>query len=264
MDVSNYLMCADKSSVATVDGLNQKFILLEKEGRTYAKANGDVSLKALGDQVLCKLPVDEVVQIIHSNTEMSERFDGKGFEGAIWHFAEEINNDKKIASQVGSKCKSCEFRSKKDNKKSGFNECWNLAHGLSEEELERPFVFDLWNYRSSDKNISAGKILIEDLDLTDLKSKPRDDGKGLSSDERRCLQVEKVKENDRSPFIDSFGLKNEMSNWEYPLHMIDFETCMVAIPFNKVDFPEPLEPIIPTHSPERILKFNSLIILLFS
>ncbi len=233
MDVSNYLMCADKASVATVDGLNQKFILLEKEGRTYAKANGDVSLKALGNQVLCKLPVDEVVQIIHSNTEMSERFDGKGFEGAIWHFAEEINNDKKIASQVGSKCKSCEFRSKKDNKKSGFNECWNLAHGLSEEELERPFVFDLWNYRSSDKNISAGKILIEDLDLTDLKSKPRDDGKGLSSDERRCLQVEKVKENDRSPFIDSFGLKNEMSNWEYPLHMIDFETCMVAIPFNK-------------------------------
>ena len=27
------------------------------------------------------------------------------------------------------------------------------------------------------------------------------------------------------------GLKEEMSRWQYPLHMIDFETSAVAIPF---------------------------------
>ena len=34
-------------------------------------------------------------------------------------------------------------------------------------------------------------------------------------------------------WIDSENLHSEMSTWIYPLHFIDFETSMVAIPFNK-------------------------------
>lgn len=235
--INNYLMCADKSVVATVDGLNQKFVLVDDNGRGGAIIEGDVSPEALGTQILCKLQVDDVVNIIHNNEEMSERFEGKSFEEAIWHFANALDNDTKLVSPVSSKCKSCEFRTEEKGKGCGFNECWNLEHGLSKEELEKPFVFDVWNFRGSQKALEKGKLLLEDLDVGDFNAKPRKDGDGLSNGERQVLQVEKVKDNDNNSFIDLAGLELEMSKWEFPLHMIDFETCMVAIPFNKGQSP---------------------------
>ena len=231
--VNNYLMCADKSVSASVDGLNQKFMLVDKNGRTGAVANGDISLEALGNNILCKLPVDDVVQIIHNNEEMSERFDGRTFEEAIWHFAEALNNDTKLVAPVSSKCKRCEFRIIEENKSCGFNECWSLEHGLSSEELNKPFVFDIWNFKGTQKAIESGKYLLEDLDQENFKATPRKDGDGLSNGERQVLQVEKAKDQDDTPYLDVYGLAEKMVSWVYPLHMIDFETCMVAIPFNK-------------------------------
>ncbi len=226
-------MCADKSMVTSIDGLNQKFFLGEENGRTRVIVNGDISLDALGDKILCKLPVDDVIDIIHSNKEMSEDFGGMSFEQSIWHFAEALMTDKKLITSVTSKCKGCEFRVIENGKQCGFKECLKLEYGLSLEEMEKPFVFDVWNYQGAQKAIEAGKILLEDLDLRDFSVFPRKDGSGLSNGERQALQVEKAKDGDRSPFLDLGGLKQEMDSWVYPLHMIDFETCMVAIPFNK-------------------------------
>lgn len=237
MKVNSFLMCADKSTAVTVDGLNQKFVLVDDNGRTGAIIKGDVSPEALGDQILCKLPLDEVIGLIHNDEEMSERFEGRGFEGAIWYFAEALDNDVKLEAEVSSKCKGCEFRIVEVGKECGFNECWKNAHGLSNDELNKPFVFDVWNYRGSQKALEAGKILLEDLDVTDFKATPRKDGDGLSNGERQVLQVEKVKDGDSDPFLDIHGLSAEMASWEFPLHMIDFETCMVAIPFNKGQHP---------------------------
>ena len=237
-NINNFLMCADKSTVATVDGLNQKFVLLENEkGRSYAEPQGDVSPKALGDQILCKLDLNETINIIHNDEEMSERFDGMGFEKAVFHFADSLERDKRLDAPVGSKCKSCEFRANEEGKCSGFNECWKLVHGLTDEELSKQFAFDVWNFRGSQKAIDNGKILLEDLDLSDFNASPRQGSCGLSNGERQVLQVKKVQDNDKSSFLDIHGLSQEMSKWNYPLHMIDFETCMVAIPFNKGQHP---------------------------
>ena len=63
---------------------------------------------------------------------------------------------------------------------------------------------------------------------------PKQDGKpGVSTSERQWLQIQKVQNNDATIFCDIQGLKEEMDSWVYPLHFIDFETSMVAIPFNK-------------------------------
>lgn len=202
MQVNSFLMCADKSTSATVDGLNQKFVLIDENGRTGAITKGDVTPEALGEQILCKLELNEIIKIIHNDDEMSERFDGKGFEGAIWHYAEALNKDIKLESKVGSKCKGCEFRTIEEGKECGFNECWKNAHGLSQEELNKSFVFDVWNYRGSQKALEDGKILLEDLEVTDFNAKPRKEGDGLSNGERQVLQVEKVKDNDSTPYFD--------------------------------------------------------------
>lgn len=34
-------------------------------------------------------------------------------------------------------------------------------------------------------------------------------------------------------YFDVDSMRNEMASWTYPLHFIDFETCAVAIPFDK-------------------------------
>lgn len=232
LDINPILMCADKSKVATTDGLNQKFIIKkDKNGKNIVEVHGVNSKEALGEEILCKLDLKKVIDIIHQDRDISERFDGHGFEGGIWHFAEMFSKGEKIQSNIGTKCKSCEFRTSEEGKLCGFNECWNSNLGLTPEELNKKMVFDVWNFRGARKAIEEGKHLLEELDETDFKVDHSKDS--LSQSERQWLQVKKEKDNDKTPFINLQGLESEFEKWTYPLHMIDFETCMVALPFNK-------------------------------
>ncbi len=230
--INHWLMCADKTKMASVDGLNQKFKITELNGRTTVDIIGSTSIESLGEKILTQLDCNEVVSIIHNEEEMSERFNDLGFEGAIEKFSKAIQNDEIIRSAVGNKCKNCEFRVKEPEKESGFDDCFVINSGLSEEELKEPFAFDVWNFRGAAKAIEDGRILIKDLDLFDIKINQKEDG-SLSNGERQALQIEKIKDNDNSPYIDLDGLSRKFSEFTYPLHMIDFETCMSAIPFNK-------------------------------
>lgn len=231
-EINPFLMCADKSVVATVDGLNQKFIIqTDDKGLNRVQVSGTISSEALGDKILCKLDLKDVVEIIHQDREISERFDGHGFEGGIWYFAGKYEKDEKIPPTIGTKCKGCEYRAAEEGKKCGFNECWTQAEGLTLEELKKEFVFDVWNFRGASKALEEGKHLLEELDETDFKLDHSKEG--LSQSERQWLQVCKVKDKDISPFINVQGLSIEFDKWVYPFHMIDFETCMVALPFNK-------------------------------
>jgi hypothetical protein len=75
---------------------------------------------------------------------------------------------------------------------------------------------------------------MEDIELGDFIIKSPDHGDdGLTRTQRQWLQVEKHKNKDNSEYIDTDGLRREFARHIYPLHFIDFETCMVAIPFNK-------------------------------
>ena len=53
----------------------------------------------------------------------------------------------------------------------------------------------------------------------------------MSTGERQWTQVEKARTNDETPFVMKEELKEEMANWKFPLHFIDFETSAVALPF---------------------------------
>nr|MBP6218856.1 DUF2779 domain-containing protein [Oligoflexales bacterium] len=59
------------------------------------------------------------------------------------------------------------------------------------------------------------------------------DEDGLSMTERQWTQIEWNQKGRHDPYIDKDALKGEFSSWKFPLHFIDFETTMVAIPFNK-------------------------------
>lgn len=93
-------------------------------------------------------------------------------------------------------------------------------------------MFDLWNFRKSKTLIEDGCLFVDELHEEDVA--PKDDSeKGLSSSQRQWLQAKKIIDGDKKPFLDINGLQSELRSWEFPLHFIDFETSMVAIPFNR-------------------------------
>jgi hypothetical protein len=239
--VEAFLMVADKSVTADVDGLNQKFLLKrDAQGRTSVETVGDVSLTALGRKILCLLPVDEIIARIYAE-EIFDEHTGSSFKQLITIYEEHYRDDKRLQGALLSHCRKCEFAAtiaeEDAGQVNGFKECWSTVHGFSATDFEKPLVMDIWNCRSN-KFILEGRFFQADLISEDLmpKTKPKKDAvcePGMTGTERQILQVTKSKENDTSVFIDLDGLKSVFNAFKYPLHFIDFETTAVAIPFNK-------------------------------
>lgn len=234
--IESFLMLVDKTAVCQTDGLNQKFKIVKDENdRKNVKVCTSLTEEDLANELLISVPVGEYVQMIFDGLGGDDIF-GKGFEPAVDYLAEHYKKDERIPTPLGAKCAKCEFQCTKKEEakgfKSGFKECWRRALNWKDEDFEQQSVLDLWNSKSKDKFIQQYKYKLSDLDETDIE--PKDDGKpGLSGKERQWLQVQKEKEKDAKPYIDIDGLKAEMETWNFPLHFIDFETSMPAIPFHK-------------------------------
>lgn len=230
-EIMSFLMCSDKDKFASIDGLNQKFLIQRINDReTKIKKIGDTTLKSLGDPILTAVNVTEIIAKIHNEAEESEKYKELGFKDTVNFFAESYGKDIRIEPEVDNQCKGCEFRTDKAGFKNGFNECWKLCHGLTDEELSKPFAFDVWYA----PKLTNPKVLMEDIELGDFVIKENDPGvDGLSRSQRQWLQVEKVKNKDSTEYKDQDGIDRLFSTFKFPLHFIDFETSMVAIPFSK-------------------------------
>lgn len=230
-EIASYLMCSDKDKVASIDGLNQKFLIQKIDDiKTKIKHIGDTDSKSLGNPILTSVEVTSVIAKILNEEEESEKYQKLGFKETVNYFAQSYLQDVRINPDVDNQCKKCEFRVDVAGLKNGFNECWKLSHGLTDDELKKPFAFELWFNPTLNNPI----VLMEDIELGDFLIKPNEPGiDGLSRSERQWLQVEKVKNNDSSAYKDQNGIDRLFSTFIYPLHFIDFETSMVAIPFNK-------------------------------
>ncbi len=231
--VSAFLMLADKSAKATVDGINQRFFL-EKgaDGRSSVVVKEGTKVTELGDQLLVKVRVDAEVDVAYGTL-----FEGRSFEEHVRFLAEAYKTDRLVPPAIGSQCKGCEFRigpkEKANGAKSGFELCWQEAARLTASDFERPMVFDIWNFRGTQELIDSRRYFLDQVSESDIDPAPRKDADGLSSTERQWLQVQKAQTKDTSAYFDAGGMLDEMKKWIYPLHFIDFETTMVAIPFHK-------------------------------
>ena len=256
-NVSAYLMLADQSKCASIDGLNQKFLVKrDNDGKPKVEIIGDVSKKALGDEILIEVPVEDCLKLIYESEE------GKEYLGEILYYADytvkkkdrvikkiefekfidltskNFKQNKKINSPLGKICKTCEYKLKKDEKegkenKSGFNECWAEKAKFKKKDFDRQLVYDVWFYLDTDAKFSEEAYFMDELEKEDLKITGSIEGHPLIRNERQWLQVEKYQKKDNTPYIYLEGLKAELKSWIYPLHFIDFETTSVALPFNK-------------------------------
>lgn len=236
-DVHAYLILANKNAVATVDGLNQKFQLKTVEDeRTEVEIIGDVSRAGLGYEVLIRVSVDDLIDRIYAGTDTAFP-EKKSFIERIQYFADMYERDEKIITPIHKDCKSCEFKStpeqEQEGKLSGFKECWSNQLGWGPEMFANPLILDIWDYRNKQKLMDEGKYLMRDVTIKDIGQNKLDANGGLSRNERQWLQVRKLVDKDHEPYIDIDGLKAEFETFNFPLHFIDFETSMVAIPFYK-------------------------------
>jgi hypothetical protein len=236
--IKAYLMLADKSKIASVNGLNQLFQIVKgKDDRKSVKIVSDISPKALGTPVLSKVNVDEIADLIMRDEAYKDKPE-MAFEEKINFWADHYKNDQKIISQVDLRCFNCEFNTDNPDKKSGFRECWSRFYTWTEEQYQKPKITEIWNFRGKKKLFKEQGILFMDEVLESHLGDTTPDKNGtISSAERKWLQVEKVQQNDHSFYLDKDGMKDLMDSFSYPLHFIDFETSMVAIPFYKGQHP---------------------------
>jgi hypothetical protein len=196
----------------------------------------------LGNNLLVQIPTDSICdRIEHEFPVPTDLFENMPFEEFIWNVAFAYENDRRLFTPLGSKCKGCSFYTKSNNPeglRSGFAECWKSA--MAKSEINRPLVTELWNGLSgprsyADELAKAMKYQIHEIDEEDIApAKPsRTISPGLTPHMRRMEQINRVKSRTTESYFDDDGLREEMESWTFPLHMIDFETSAVAIPFFK-------------------------------
>ncbi len=232
--VTSYLMMPDKSVSANVDGLNQ-FFKVKSEGRSSRIVTGSGAQAAVESSrdLLALVPIDYYVDIVM----------GKGIQvpGDIkprplaevareWSSAYAL--DMPLPPVLHKDCASCEFREHPGgNLRSGFHECVGRVTGLSPAEIEQGTVLDIWYYTKKDELLSQGIYRYSQVTEKDIKV--RVGKEGLSRSQRQWMQVNGLPKESESDgfFLDRELILHKMSHWRYPLHMIDFETATLALPF---------------------------------
>lgn len=233
--VSAHLMMADKSATCPTDGLNQKFRLVkDSNGRKSVSVSASLTDMDLTPPILCKVNVDFECEQIYAGADGSSD-PSLSFKQQIELYADHYASDTKISTPISTTCAGCEFYTKGNEEESGLlsgkKECWKAMLGWRDQDFGVQTVLDVWNFRKKAQLIEAGCIKMADLTEEDINPKP-DNKPGISASERQWLQVEKSQNGDTSVWLDRPGLQHEISTWVFPLHFIDFETSMVAIPFN--------------------------------
>jgi|MDTF01.1.fsa_nt_gb hypothetical protein len=242
-DVKAYLTLVNKSKETDLNGLNQFFTIDKLDGNTVVNVIDGLRRSDLGEvQLLINKNVDdECFKIQNEFSVPSDLGEGILFTDFVQRCSDMYENNIRTQVSIGKKCKVCQFKNTKHPEfKSGFNECWLSQTNLTELQLkDENLSTEIWGGGAGSRSLSGelienGIYLLKDVEEEDVA--PKSSSKiyeGLSPLERRMEQINRVKENTSECYFDIEGLKEQMDTWKYPLHMIDFETSAVALPFFK-------------------------------
>ena len=237
------LTLVNKSKTTDLNGLNQFFTIEKIEGNTVVNVKDGLQRSNLiKEKLLIDINVDDECFKIQNEFYVETDL---GAEITFTDFVQRCSDmyEKNIRHQanIGNKCKQCQFRNTKNTKlKSGFDECWVSQTNLTEIQIkDENLSTEIWGGGAGSRSLSGELIekniyLLRNIKEEDIAPKLSSNlYKGLSPLERRMEQINRVKDNSAESYFDVEGLKKEMSKWNFPLHMIDFETSTVALPFFK-------------------------------
>ena len=216
--VESYLMLADKSKRASIDGLNQLFQITKNPNN---RTGIDVKVEStddIGDPIMQQVNLTELINDIISKD--IHKIHGLSFNSLVKNFTELYTNQKEI--------------NWKDYKGHVCRECWMEQFNISDEDQLRPNIYELWAFRNQKKLFKSNIFFLDQLKKSDF-DKSLDTQ--LSVENRQWLQIEKTVKQSLNKKVDFYldveNLKVNMLDWKFPLHFIDFETCTSALPFTK-------------------------------
>ncbi|MDZ7659755.1 DUF2779 domain-containing protein [Fodinibius sp.] len=230
LDIQAMLVMPEKSSSAYTDNLP---LLLHPLDNSSKAESIDVS----NQELLAKLDVTEVVEKLLTQPSFAENYLPKStFAETLNYFTTVYFGEENPNPEVGLKCKKCEFRIEseriKEGEESGFNECWSPV--MSEENPSENHIFDLIG-PGTNRRLSNGNYDQKDVPADTIFSSAsiiQSEGR-ISQDMRQALQVHKSKDEEVPEEIIRPVLFEELSNWQFPLHFLDFEAGNYAVPVRK-------------------------------
>ena len=216
--VESYLMLADKSKRASIDGLNQLFqITKNPDSRTGIDVKVE-SIEDIGDPIMEPRNLSGLINDIISKD--IHKIHGLSLKSLVTNFTELYTNEKEI--------------NWKDYNGHVCRECWMEQFNIGDEDKLRPNIYELWQFRKQKKLFKSNIFFLDQLKKSDF-DEPSDNR--LSIKNRQWLQIEsRVDESLNKPvnfYLDVENLRETMLEWKFPLHFIDFETCTSALPFTK-------------------------------
>ena len=253
--VHAHLILVDKDKVITAEGLNQCFTIDKSDGFTkiiYKDEN--LHRTDLGDDILTIQNTDREVDWIWKNFNKSKEKDYKdsllfpdlSFEEYVHRLADAYGKDEKLETPLSKECKNCQYYTKPEDEvsgqRSGFKECWKEKAGLGDKDFDYALVTSFWGGKAGKISVVQKQIDKENWLLRNINHReyddllPTKDDHEMNPNQRRAIQIEKERNNDETTLLLN-ALKDEMKQWKYPLHFIDFETCAPALPFHKGQHP---------------------------
>ncbi len=235
-NVKGFLYLIDKNSVCTVDGLYQRFRLKKEGDRYIVQSNAEMPL---GDPILKKVDLTEVIEKI---IEGRERINGEdiSFSDFVKVLSKALKDNSLINSPTGRWCKNCAYKATVEDKlkglKSGYEECWKSKHDFKDSDFQLQSVFEIWNLHHTKLDQFLGEKKFFSSNITRDELEPRSQSKSerkLSNADRQWIQIQVANDKASSPYVNKDGLRKEFENLKFPLHFIDFEVAMNAIPFLK-------------------------------
>lgn len=232
--VTAFLMLVDKEVSCPTDGLHQKF-LLEKgpDGRMSCRQTAKLDDSETGSGLLAQVPIVELLERLQTEALYGP---DSNWLLADWsaHLRDKYAADERIRAAPGTHCRECSFQASETERaaglRSGFRECWAQVFNFTDEDFAQPSVLEVWNSQSKNAWLAVGRARINQLRKVDFDYHPTHPG-AMEPKERQWIQVDKVQRGDESAELRP-ALAEEMRTWSYPLHCIDFETMMPAIPMH--------------------------------
>ena len=217
--ITPYLFLPDKAKRTKVEGLNLLFRIEDTEldpstkFRSFNVIFDDSRLNdILNDDLMTLVDVSQEVEELQSEIAPAIKEFTKSLEGKVT----------KISTELSKSCFGCEFTNSDDTHPvSGFDACWK---GYPEPEHN---ISELYHLGTVGKKQYANDLIKEKkISLFDISESVLTGKRG----ERQLIQLRNTKSNTE---WFSKVMKAEMNGWQYPLHFIDFETTITALPFHK-------------------------------
>jgi hypothetical protein len=219
--IKPFLFLPDKAKTTNIDGLN---LLFRIEKSKFDSKERFRKFPVYFDETRLKEVLDDNLMTLVNVEERVLQLQGTIIEEVKIMLRSLKNEISKIDVPVSKDCFKCEYSlTDQTHSKSGFQECWKDFNPVEHHIKELYHIGTIGGYKDPLANqlINQKKISLFDIPLSELSKK---------RGERQLIQIKHTKENKEwvSP-----ELKSLISDWKYPLHFIDFETTITALPFHK-------------------------------